>query len=162
MFLIAWTASVIVLTFSRYKKVLKDCKRIIVLRQVAVPSLLLAFILGGILYIVVPKTKVRTEGRIGGFHNAIAMQHTYLTMELLGKEVFSSTDYRNIDAIAEQLQQSEVFKEAKNALTGEDLKLEDSPGNITIGNDERGLFIRTYDSDGFPQDMTSKFFNEMK
>jgi len=45
------------------------------------------------------------------------------------------------------------FKISKNVYTGEKMEPEDSPGNFTVFEDERGVVFRTYSAGGFPGDV---------
>ena len=158
LFLVAWMASILVLTLNRYEKIFAEGGRVFALRSIIGPSLLLSVILGGVLYLGIPKIQVRTAGRLGWIHRALAAHFNSKTLKEFGAIVFKETDKGDTSKITERLQQSKIFKESKNIYTGEDLRFEDSPGNIVIGRDGRGLFLRSYDSSGFPMDLTEEHF----
>ena len=50
------------------------------------------------------------------------------------------------------LEEYHKSKDSKNMFTGEKVRHEDSPGNYTIYEDERGVILRQYSMSGYPQD----------
>jgi hypothetical protein len=60
------------------------------------------------------------------------------------------------DEIAGLLDEYFTSQKAANIFSGEPLKHEDSPGDYTIIEDDRGVIWRTYSQDGSPEDHVLK------
>ena len=56
----------------------------------------------------------------------------------------------NKDEIATALGDYFNSKDTVNKYTGESIKEEDSPGNYTLIEDDRGIVWRTYSTEGYP------------
>ena len=56
------------------------------------------------------------------------------------------------DEVVKVLEEYHKSKDLKNMVTGERVKYEDSPGNYTVYEDERGVVLRRYTKQGYPQD----------
>ena len=56
------------------------------------------------------------------------------------------------DEIAAMVGEHFTSQKAANIFSGEPLRHEDSPGDYTIIEDERGIVWRTYSAKGYPED----------
>ena len=156
-----WTASLIFLCVRRMKKIYQKGGRVYGLVHIAFPSLVLAVIAGLIPYFMIPTVDVQIGGKSGKIWDVISQ--TKLTSDMMdfGLVIFGEdASGMDVESAAEILKNLDKFKNEKNVYTDQGLKLEDSPGNYTVGSDERGIFIRTYNSSGFPMDLTDEYFKK--
>jgi len=97
-----------------------------------------------ILYLALPKVDVQPLGRWGPEPQA----RTAISSAAGAGALDGPTAAEIRQALKSHLARSRF----ENELTGGIMKVEDSPGNLDIIEDERGIVVRTFDMRGFPRD----------
>ena len=155
--LIFWCILPVVLSLAFIKSG-KKIEKSVFFKRVIIPVLLLSLLIYGITYAVLPKTDViSASGKVTShwMSDYIERKHRVLEIEILAKEHddFAGMSKNGIDKL---LSDYFVSKKTVNAFTGEPIKEEDSPGNYTLMEDDRGIVWRTYTMDGYPDDCVLK------
>ena len=128
--------------------------RSIFARKVLVPSLLFSLLVWAFTYAVLPKIDVRV--RKGGAGRTAYARHLRATaIAMLAQE---HDDFAGMgkDEIARLADDCFTSQKLTNLYSGEPLKHEDSPGDYTIIEDDRGIVWRTYSQGGHPDDHVVK------
>ncbi len=116
--------------------------------KITVITLLVSLPAGGLTYAVLPKIEVQTDGSI----------HPFTARRLLfgqGHEISEKCDYfknLSLDEANPLVDDYFISKNIENIYTGEKIKRENSPGNYTVFEDERGIILRKYFEGGYPHD----------
>ena len=115
---------------------------------------MLSLLAGVVAYAVLPKIDVQIlSGRQGDSLAAIVVRRHTRTLELT---TFAQDHDNFADISTEEIARflADYFKskDTANVYTGEPIKHEDSPGDYTIIEDERGVVWRTYSRRGSPDD----------
>ncbi len=127
-----------------------DGRRFIVFR-IYIPSIIFAFTLFALVYFLLPKTNVVIVGiEEQGDNYLYSYQFTdeNYAMAWAAQNLPNPTK----DAMTEFIQNYYRFQATRNAYTKERVRLEDSPGNLIIGENERGIYIRRINRYGKPED----------
>jgi len=154
MFLRMWCILPIALSVVFYTKVKELSAKGAFLKKAVAPILLFSLLVGTVTYAVLPKVEVRTlGGEKGSSWVRIMLELHERTAELL---IFAR-DHDNFvgmskDEITRLLRDFFTSKGTINLYTGEPIKEEDSPGNYTLLEDDRGIVWRTYSIEGYPDD----------
>jgi hypothetical protein len=153
MFLRMWCILPVLLAVVYHRKRKKLSGRSIFIKKVLVPSVLLSFMVWAFTYAVLPKIDVRAvPGGKSGIARIIREKHQRATViEMLAQEHDNFVGMSKGE-IAKLLDDYFTSKNAINIYSGEPLKHEDSPGDYTITEDERGIVWRTYSMEGYPDD----------
>jgi hypothetical protein len=151
--LIFWCILPIVLSLAFIKSG-KKIEKGVFFKRVIIPILLLSLLIYGITYFVLPKRDVISTGGKVTSHwisDYIERKHRVLEIEILAKEHddFAGMSKNEIDKL---LSDYFISKKTVNAFTGEPIKKEDSPGNYTLIEDDRGIVWRVYTLEGYPDD----------
>lgn len=153
MFLRMWCVLPVLLAVVYHRERKELSGRSIFIKKILIPSVLLGFLLLALTYAVLPKIGVRAvPGGKGGFVR-IMLEKRQRTAEI----AMLAQDHDEFagmskDEIAKLLDDYFTSKNATNVYNGEPLKHEDSPGNYTLVEDDRGVVWRTYSIEGYPDD----------
>jgi hypothetical protein len=157
--LTAWCILLPVFTGLFYITIESKKGRKFYLLRIIVPSALLSLLLWVCTYTLLPKVEVVSTGnrRPPFLIDYRANRNMLLEKEALAQEHDYFKDVK-IHEIMTAVETHFKSKDYKNAYTGEDIKHEDSPGNYTVFEDERGVVLRNYSREGYPHDfvLTSK------
>jgi hypothetical protein len=149
----AWCILAIGLTAIFYGKIKKENGRKFYLFRIIIPAALFSLIIWPTFYGLVPKVKVQTKRGYFRDHYSLRLMHS------IGAErVKEYIDLHEMDkkAIEARIREYFDFRISRDAFNGERIRLEDSPGNFTILEDERGIVFRAYSRNGFPIDIVVK------
>ncbi len=148
-----WCIIAVALTAIFYGKIKKENGRKFYLLRIIIPAALFSLIIWPTVYGLVPKVKVETER--GHFYDRFGVHAMLSIGDERAKEYI---DFHEMDkkAIEERICEYFDFRISRNTFTGERIRLEDSPGNFTILEDERGIVFRVYSRNGFPFDHVVK------
>ena len=149
-----WCILPILLAVLYHRKRKELSGRSIFARKVLVPSLLFSLLVWALTYAVLPKIDVRT--RKGGAARTAYARHLRATaIATLAQE---HDDFAGMgkDGIARLVDNCFTSQKLTNLYSGEPLKHEDSPGDYTIIEDDRGIVWRTYSQGGYPDDYVVK------
>jgi hypothetical protein len=152
-----WLVSLLVLVVSRRKNIQSAGGKLYALKKVIFPSAAGAILIGVVVCYCVPRTDVEASRGHRVFFN-FRMYHTI--EELLEKHpaLLQKVD---IESVQNYLEKENILSKYANYYTHKPMKIEDSPGNITIGQDDKsGLFIRTYNDEGFPENFYLNKYNK--
>ena len=160
--LISWCFLFAILTVIFGNKSRKENRNKQALVRIVITTVLGSTLVWGLTYVVLPKIDVQTL-RFGGsiIHNILAkVQLRQEGIEISNK--FDSFDHKNINEVIRAVDDYFVFKGSKNIYTEEKISHEDSPGNYTVLEDDRGFVLRFYSREGYPYDfvLTSKAKND--
>lgn len=155
MFLRIWCVLPILLAVVYHNKRKERSGRGIFIRRVLVPSVLFSFLVWAVTYAVLPKIDVRTLGKGGRMRIKVENHQRTTEIAMLAKE-YDDFAGMSRDKIAELLGDHFASKSWINLYSGEPLKHEDSPGDYTIIQDERGVVWRTYSQGGYADDYVVK------
>ena len=127
--------------------------RSIFIKTALVPSVLLSSMVWVLTYAALPKINVRAVPGGKGSFARVMLERRQRTTEI----AVLAHDHDNFagmgkDEIAKLMDDYFTSKNATNIYNGEPLKHEDSPGDYTIIEDERGIVWRTYSMEGYPDD----------
>lgn len=149
----AWCILAIVLTGIFYGKIKKENGRKFYLFRIIIPAVLFSLIVWPTVYGLVPKVKVQTER--GYLYDHYGLR---LMLSIGAERVKEYIDFHEMDrkAIETRIREYFDFRISRNEFNGERIRLEDSPGNFTILEDERGIVFRVYSRNGFPFDVVVK------
>ncbi len=116
---------------------------------VVLPSMLIYLGVWSVEYLRLPKIEVRNQPR---WH----WEHKWY--EDMGRRISQMKNQQGLqvlplDRIDRSLRQAFQAEGLKNPVTGEPVRVEDSPGHYTLFEDDRGPVLRTYDIGGFPMDL---------
>jgi len=152
-----WCILPVVLTGIFYGKIKKENGRKFYLLRIIIPAVLFSLIVWPTAYGLVPKVKVETER--GHFYNYYGV---HLMLSIGDERAKEYIDFHEMDkkAIEARIREYFDFRISRNIFTGERIRLEDSPGNFTILEDERGIVFRVYSRNGFPFDVVVKSARE--
>ena len=121
--------------------------------RVAAAVLLLTLLVYGITYAILPKTNVVSGGSEMAPRIFDYMKRRERAMDvLILSEKHDGFRGMSKDEIAKLLDDFFRSKHTTNQYTGEPVKEEDSPGNYTFVEDDRGVVWRTYSAEGYPDD----------
>lgn len=150
-----WCVGMVSLAVVFRKVVNQQQKCVASFKCVVVPALLVSLLTWAVAYAVLPKVNTRSLGR-GGMRpriyeltqqrdklmeaGAIAEEHKYFAG--MGR-----------DETATLVASYYAAKGISNGFTGEPIRHEDSPGNYTIFQDDRGIVWRTCSLGGYPADL---------
>jgi hypothetical protein len=123
------------------------------LKKVLAPMLLLTLFVGAVTYAVLPKIDVHTSSGSRGMWIKRHMMVSGLSIFTEDHDDFAGNSK---DEIAELVAGYFESNDTTNIYTGEPIKQEDSPGDYTIIEDERGVVWRTYSQGGYPDDYVAK------
>lgn len=123
------------------------------LKKVLTPMLLLTLFAGAVTYAVLPKIDVHTSS---GSRGTMIKRHMMVTELSIFAKDHDDFAGNNKDEIAELVAGYFESKDTTNIYTGEPIKQEDSPGDYTIIEDDRGVIWRTYSQGGYPDDYVVK------
>ena len=153
MFMRMWCVLPVLLAVVYHRKRKELSGRSIFIKRALVPSVLLSSMVWILTYAALPKINVRAvPGGKGGFARIMLERHqrnTEISMLAQDHDDFAGMGK---DEIAKLLDDYFTSKNATNVYNGEPLKHEDSPGDYTIIEDERGIVWRTYSQGGYPDD----------
>ena len=149
----SWCLLLIILTFVFKKKIQGEKGRRFALVRIAMPVIFLSILFGGLSYAVLPKVETETRGNTGSFF-MFTQGRTWIDFV---KNAAISHEYgyykgMSKDEITQVIEDYHKFVISKNGHTGGKMEPEDSPGNFTVFEDERGVVFRTYSAGGFPSD----------
>jgi hypothetical protein len=151
LFLGMWCVLPVLLTLVRYLKKKELSSRAIFVKRALAPMVLFSLVAGAVTYTVLPKVDVRTSK--AGSHVGMMVSQRTMAVELsiLARD---HSDFAGMSAekIAALVHEYFTSKEKANVYTGEPIKKDDSPGDYTIIEDDRGVVWRTYSSKGYPYD----------
>lgn len=121
--------------------------------QILAVALVLLSVTGLVTYSVLPKVEVNVpiisghpvlvRGRMA---SSLGVESVELTDE------YSELKEMSKEEVVKVLEDYHKSKDSKNMLTGEKVRYEDSPGNYTVYEDERGVVLRRYILHGYPDD----------
>ncbi|MHC4482139.1 MAG: DUF2330 domain-containing protein [Planctomycetota bacterium] len=149
-----WCILVIVLTGIFYTTIESKNGRKFYLVRIIIPAALLSLLLWGVTYAALPKVEVKA---LGGKRLPRLIYDYLENQNRLQEKLAMAVEY----SYFKDMQIHEVIgivddhfrsKASKNAYTGERIKHEDSPGNYTVFQDERGIVLRNYSIQGYPHD----------
>ncbi len=127
-------------------------KRVFVVRFL-VPSVVLSFLVWALIYAVLPKIDVRTSS---GGRGMWIKQHMMASKLLIFAKDHDDFSGNSEDEIAELVAGFFESTDTTNIYTGEPIRHEDSPGDYTLIEDDRGVVWRTYSQDGSADDHVVK------
>jgi len=145
--LIAWSLLFAILTAVFGGKSKKGNKWKALFR-IIIFALLVSLLVGGFTYAVLPKVDVQAM-------NFVHFIRYDSRLFYAGSEIVEKYDYfdnLNVDETIRLVDDYFVSKGTKNIYTTEKIKREDSPGNYTVFEDERGVILRIYSREGYPRD----------
>ena len=148
-----WCVLLVALTLARFvKKKQLSSGRLFVKRALA-PTLLLSLLGCVVAYAVLPKIEVRTIGGGKGGRMRIKLEE-HLRKTEIAMLARDHDDFVGMgkDEIASLVDDYFKSKNSTNVYSGEPLRHEDSPGDYTIIEDDRGIVWRTYSMNGSPVD----------
>jgi hypothetical protein len=153
-----WCVLIVILTATFYKRIKGENGSKFALVRIATPTALVSLLLWGITYAAVPKIEVETKG---GRNRLIARLYDRHTVSMQKEAIARGYNYfegMSKSEVGEIIEDYCKFTVRRNRYTKEKVINEDSPGNYTIFEDERGVVFRTYSRGGFPDDVviTSK------
>jgi len=123
------------------------------LLRIIIPCALLSLLLWAVTYALLPKVEVITTGNRKP--PALIDYSENHNMLLEKRALARENNYFKDDEIQEIVTAVQAYfksKDYKNAFTGENIMREDSPGNYTVFEDERGVVLRNYSRGGYPYD----------
>lgn len=129
-------------------------RRRVFCKHIISPALLLSLLIGTVTYAVLPKVDTRSVGIKGSpprIYDAMQRKQMIFEAETIADE-HGHFAGMNRDAAARLFEEYYASRGATNAFTSEPIKHEDSPGNYTVFQDDRGIVWRTYSLNGYPQD----------
>jgi len=145
-----WCILLIALTVFFFGRAGRQARKAVFVKRVVAPALLFSLIIWTMIYAVLPKVNVKS---VGGHWIYDYIKRRERAVEVLSvAEEHNHFTGMNKDEIAKLLDNHYASKDSTNAFTGEPIKHEDSPGNYTILEDERGVVWRTYSMEGYPDD----------
>ncbi|HIJ72204.1 MAG TPA: DUF2330 domain-containing protein [Planctomycetes bacterium] len=147
-----WCVSIAILTATFYKRIKGENGSKFALVRIAIPTALVSLLLWGITYAAVPKIEVETKGGRNRLIDRLYERATvFMEKEAIarGYSYFEGASKSEVEEIIEDYCK---FTVRRNRYTKEKVKQEDSPGNYTIFENERGVVLRTYSREGFPDD----------
>ena len=153
MLLRIWCILPILLAVAYHHKRKEPSGRGIFIKKILILILLLCFLIWALIYAVLPKIDVRTApGGKGGIARKMLEKHRRTTeIAMLAQDHNDFADMGK-DEITKLMDEYFTSKNTTNVYSGEPLKHEDSPGDYTIIEDERGIVWRTYSQGGYPDD----------
>ena len=136
--LVLWTVLVPVGLFCLRRRRCRACSDLPFVSVVGTGCILLALVV----YIWLPKVDVQP------------LSPSYMWWP--GESINQASDAGALDGsttaeVRENLKNWLERRPSENIFTGGPVRLEDSPGNLEIIEDERGIVVRTFDMEGFPQ-----------
>ncbi|MHC4368489.1 MAG: DUF2330 domain-containing protein [Planctomycetota bacterium] len=150
-FLNMWCFLPVALLALRFAKKKELSTRRLFVKKAVAPMLLFSLLVCVVVHAVLPKIDVRTAQ--AGSSMALKIKQRIIALELtmFADEHDNLADVGTEDIVAAL---SDYFKskDVTNVYTGEPIKHEDSPGDYTIIEDERGVVWRTYSAGGYPKD----------
>ncbi len=153
MLLRVWCILPILLAIAYHHKRKEPLGRGIFIKKILIPILLLCFLIWTLIYASLPKIDVRTapggKGRIAREIRDKHRRNSEIVMLAQDHDEFAGMGK---DEIAKLMDEYFTTKNATNVYSGEPLKHEDSPGDYSIIEDERGIVFRTYSQGGYPDD----------
>lgn len=123
------------------------------LKKVLAPMLLLTLFVGVVTYAVLPKIDVHTSSGSRGTMIKQRIMATELSVFAKDHDDFIGNSKNEIAELVAGYFES---NDTTNVYTGEPIKNENSPGDYTIIEDERGVVWRTYSQGGYPDDYVLK------
>jgi len=130
-------------------------KHAVFLKCAVVPALLVSLLTWAVTYAVLPKVDTRSLGR-GGVHPRIYEKVLQASRLIEADAIAEEHKYfagMGRDETASLVASYYAAKGITNGFTGEPIRHEDSPGNYTIFQDDRGIVWRTYSLGGYPTDV---------
>jgi len=160
--LASWCFLFAILTAIWGSKSSKPNERKQALVRITIAAALFSLIVWGFTYLVLPKVEVQTIGRTRWLRHYILYKSWVLQEGTEIANKFDSFDYMNINEVIRAVDDYFVSNESKNIYTEEEISHEDSPGNYTVLEDDRGFVLRFYSREGYPYDfvLTSKPKND--
>ncbi|MBN2314274.1 MAG: DUF2330 domain-containing protein, partial [Sedimentisphaerales bacterium] len=150
---IFWCILPVVLAWPFFRAI-KQGRKFLFLKWIAIPVLLFSFLIYGITYAVLPKTNIISTGgrRLPHWMSDYKERRLRAVEIQILAEEHDGFASMNKDEIATFLSDYFISKDTVNIFTGESIKIEDSPGNYTLIEDDRGIVWRTYSMEGYPDD----------
>ncbi|MHC4618890.1 MAG: DUF2330 domain-containing protein [Planctomycetota bacterium] len=149
---VTWCILLLVIVNGYYKQLKQEGAKKFGLIQAMVAAFLGTLIVGAAAYLGLPKVEVRKmSGRGGSLYEFVRRQVDLCEKDAIARE-YSYFDGMSRDAVAAEVQTYFNCRASRNLYTGRKLEYEDSPGNYTVLEDERGITLRTYSEAGFPSD----------
>ncbi len=154
LFLRMWCVLPVGLTLVRFVKKKELSSKRLFIKKALAPTLVLSLLAGVVAYAVLPKIDVKTfSGRQGDSRVANALRrHTRISELSILAQDHDNFAGIGTEEIAGLLGDYFKSKDTVNVYTGEPIKREDSPGDYTVIEDERGVVWRTYSRRGYPED----------
>ncbi len=150
--ILLWSAGMLVTTSHFYQRIKNQNGIVFYMRKVLLPVTLISALLALTIYAALDKTKVQT---LSGAHPVLRRLMEMHWLDYPKREVIENHEglaRAGADELRGFVVQHFADSEVRNPYTGERMIEEDSPGNYTIFEDERGAVWRSYTSEGFPVD----------
>lgn len=146
-----WAMALFVTVLIRRERILKKGGRAFALRRLLAPITVAAVLVGTIMYLALPKVPVTPLGK--GWHHALPDPEQMLLRAAYesGQEPPTVLGLSAAE-VAKRLEAFFHDAATTNQFTGEPVRMEDSPGNFVVLEDDRGVVIRGFDRSGFPLD----------
>ncbi len=144
----AWWMLLIALTVLFNNDVKKN-GRVFGFVRIVIPSAVLCLLVWGATFAVLPKVAVETESDRATYAGRNYRQ-TYEREAIV--RGFDNFDGVTEEQVATQIAEFLNFIDYRNLFTGERVRYEDSPGNLTVVRNEQGIALRAYFRDGFWMD----------
>ncbi len=145
-----WCVLPVLLAVIYHRKRKEPSGKSVFVKKILVPSVLLSFLLWALHYAILPKIDVRTLK--GGRIRAMLEVHRRTTEIAMLADEHDDFAGMSKDQIAQLVGDWFTSKKATNIYSGEPLRCEDSPGDYTIVEDDRGIVWRMYSMNGYPED----------
>ncbi len=148
--LIAWFSIFIILAFlSNRNKNRLDWKGKISIKKVFLPATSTFLIIAGIFYLTVDKIDISEVKTVGKYVEISYMDNILNCIYNVDtKKGFANCQtVQDVEKVLEEKAFPEILEYKPNDTSN--IKFEDSPGNITVHKDDRGLYIRFYHRGGF-------------
>jgi hypothetical protein len=150
--IVLWSLAMLVTTSHFYQRIKNQNGIVFYMRKVLLPVTLISAVLALAIYAALDKTRVQT---LSGSHPALRRDIEMGWLDYPMKEATENHEelaHVGADELREFVAQHYADSDIRNRYTGERIIEEDSPGNYTIFEDERGVVWRSYTSEGFAVD----------
>ncbi|MHC4620949.1 MAG: hypothetical protein ACYTEQ_24655 [Planctomycetota bacterium] len=149
---VTWSILLLVIVNGYYKQRKQEGAKKFGLIQAVVAAFFGTLIVGAGAYLGLPKVEVRKiSGRGRSLYEFVRQQVDLCEKDAIGRE-YAYFEGMSRDAVAAEVQTYFNCRASRNLYTGRKVEYEDSPGNYTLLEDERGITLRTYSEGGFPSD----------
>jgi hypothetical protein len=147
--LVSWCFIFVILTAVFGSKSRKESEWRQTLFRITVIIILFSLLIWGFVYVALPKVDVQAIS----FVRLIKQRGQLLQDGLTVAQKYGYPDNTNIDEAIRFVDDYFISKNYKNIYTGEKIQHEDSPGNYTVFENERGIVLRIYSREGYPYDV---------